>query len=115
MSEVGRAQSTSPRSEHAMVLDVSLLHETRIVEDNPGPTQAIDPVGEKHKAFDVTKEVADDVADQAVLKMVQRMQAENDRREENLSSRLQASLKYATAHRAAQTILHLPQWSRAKP
>ena len=31
------------------------------------------------------KELADDVAEKAVLKMMQRMQAENDRREEDFS------------------------------
>ena len=45
MSEVGAAQSSSLRSEHAMVLDVPLLHETRIIEDDPEPTQVIEPVG----------------------------------------------------------------------
>ena len=95
MSEVGGARSTSPRSDHAMVLDVSLLHETRIVEDDPGPTQVMEPAGKKQKACDANKELADDVPEKAVLKMMQRMQAENDRREENLFSRLQVSLKSA--------------------
>ena len=45
MSEVGAAQSSSLRSEHAMVLDVPLLHETRIIEDDPEPTQVIEPAG----------------------------------------------------------------------
>ena len=47
------------------------------------------------KACDVDKELADDVAEKAVLKMMQRMQAENDRREENIFSRLQVALKSA--------------------
>ena len=96
MSEVGGVQSSSQQSEHAMVLDVTLLHETRIIEDDPGPTQVIELVGKKQKACDVKKkELADDVAEEAVLKMMQRMQAENDRREENVFSRLQVSLKSA--------------------
>ena len=55
------------RCEHAMVWDLSLLHETRIVEDDRGPTQVIEPVGKKQKACDVNKELADDVAEKAVL------------------------------------------------
>ena len=55
MSEVGGAQGSSPRSEHAMVLDVTLLHETRIVEDNPGPAQVIEPVGQKRKLATLMK------------------------------------------------------------
>ena len=51
--------------------------------------------GEKQKACDVNKELADDAAEKAVSKMMQRMQAENDRREGNLFSRLQVSLKSA--------------------
>ena len=78
-----------------MVLDVPLLHESRIVDDDPGPTQVIELVGLKQKDFDVNKELADDVAEKAVSKMVQRMQADNDTREENLFSRLQVSLKSA--------------------
>ena len=50
---------------------------------------------EKQKACDVNKELADDVAGKSVTKTMQRMQAENDRREENLFSRLQVSLKSA--------------------
>ena len=72
-----------------MVLDVPLLHESRIVDDDPGPTQVIELVELKQKDFDVNKELADDVAEKAVSKMVQRMQADNDTREENLFSRLQ--------------------------
>ena len=52
-------------------------------------------MGKKQKACDVNKELADDAAEKAVSKMMQRMQAENDRREENLFSRLQVSLKSA--------------------
>ena len=50
MSQVGGAQSASPRSEHAMVLDVPLLHETRNVEDDPGPTQVIKLVEKNRKS-----------------------------------------------------------------
>ena len=78
-----------------MVLDVTLLHESRTVDDDPGPTQVIELVGKKQKAFDVNKEFADDVAEKAVSKIMQRMQAENDRRDENLFSRPQVSLKSA--------------------
>ena len=50
---------------------------------------------EKQEACDVNEDLADDVAEKAVWKMMQRMQAENDRREENLFSRFQVSLKSA--------------------
>ena len=93
MSEVGGGQGSSPWSEHTMVLDVSLLHETRILKDDPGPTQVIEPVVKKQKACDVNEELADDAAEKAVSKMLQRLQADNDRREENLFSGLQDSLK----------------------
>ena len=43
----GGAQSSSPRSEHAMVLDV----ETRIVEDDLEPTQMIEPVGKRKESL----------------------------------------------------------------
>ena len=55
MSEVGRAPSTSPRSEHAMVSDVPLLQESRIVDDDPGPTQVIEPAGKNRKPVTLTK------------------------------------------------------------
>ena len=98
MSQVGGAPSTPPRSElvaHAMVMDVALLQESRIEDDDPGLTQVMEPVGKKQKACDVNKELADDAAEKAVSKMMQRMQADNDRREENLLFRLQDSLKSA--------------------
>ena len=55
MSEAGGPQSTSPRSEHAMVWDVSLLHDARIVEDDPGSTQVIEPVGKNRKPVTLIK------------------------------------------------------------
>ena len=42
MFEVG-AQGFSSRSEHVMVLDVTVR-----VEDDPGPTQVIEPVGKQN-------------------------------------------------------------------
>ena len=85
-----------------MVLDVPLLHQTRILADDPGPTQVTETVGKELKACDVNKELADDVAEKAVLKMMHRMRAENDRREENLFSRLQVSLKLAAEDAVGQ-------------
>ena len=32
-----------------MVLDVTLLHESRIVDDDPGPTQVMELVGKNRK------------------------------------------------------------------
>ena len=55
MFEVGGAQGSSPRSEHTMVLDVLLLHKTKIIEDDPGPTQVIEPVGKNRKPATLTK------------------------------------------------------------
>ena len=49
MSEVGGAPSSSPRSEHTMVWDVTLLHETRIIVDDPGRTQVMKLVGKNRK------------------------------------------------------------------
>ena len=45
---MSEAPSTPPRYEpapHAMVLVVSLLQESRVVDDVPGPAQVIEPVG----------------------------------------------------------------------
>ena len=58
MFEVG-AQGFSSRSEHVMVLDV-----TARVEDDPGPTQVIEPVGNKI-VCDVNEDLANDVAEKA--------------------------------------------------
>ena len=55
MSDVGGAQSSSPRSEHVMVFDSLLLHETRIIEDDPGPTQVIEPAGKNRKPATLIK------------------------------------------------------------
>ena len=75
-----------------------MSHPSARVEDRRGQPVAYTgdrTCGQKQKACDVNKELADDVGQKAVLKMMQRMQAENDRREVNLFSRLQFSLKSA--------------------
>ena len=52
--EHGLVMSEVARSEHAMVLDVHFLYETRIVEDDLGPTQVIE-VGKNRKPVTLIK------------------------------------------------------------
>ena len=87
MFETGIVPGTPPRNE--------VTTNAMAVDEDPDATLVCEPMGQKQKADDVTKELVDDAAKKAAKEKKQEMADDNDRREERLFTRMEGSKRNA--------------------